>query len=71
MSELCPFLQNLGRYAPGGLPSPTHPCNSLQYRHILFQEPGEVDLMHEVHEEGRKGAGLGVPDRQVHFGLAV
>lgn len=46
-------------------------CDSLRCRQTLSQEPGEVDLMHEVHEEGRKGGGLGVPDRREHFGLAV
>lgn len=46
-------------------------CDSLQCRQMHSQEPGQLDLMHEVHEERRKGGGLSVSDWPVHFGLAV
>ena len=61
-----PSWGTLSRRVPGGLPLPSQPCEVLQCKQVLFQGPGGVDLMPEVHKEEKTG-GPGAPGWQPHL----
>ena len=65
-----PSCGTLSRRVPGGLPLLSQLCEVLQRKQVLFQGPGGVNLMPEVHKEEMRG-GPGAPSCQPHFRLTA